>query len=123
MSVGEELRNLEAKLLTAAVRRDRSQIEALLAEEFCEFGSSGRVFSRASIVEEIAGESERRIEMKDFACEVLGAGAALVRYRSVRRGVGEPDVEALRSSVWVERGGRWQVLFHQGTPVRTRVGD
>jgi glyoxylase I family protein len=47
--------------------------------------------------------------MEDFAVTRLAAGAALVTYRS------RDPRHARRSSIWVRRGGRWVMRFHQGT--------
>jgi hypothetical protein len=33
------------------------------------------------------------------------------------RTVSSTGREVLRSSVWVERAGRWLMTFHQGTPI------
>jgi glyoxylase I family protein len=47
--------------------------------------------------------------MEDFAVARLGVGVALVTYRS------RDPRHARRSSIWVRRNGRWQMVFHQGT--------
>jgi hypothetical protein len=50
----------------------------------------------------------------------LTADVALVTYRVVRRDRTEESTAAsLRSSVWRHHGGRWQMVFHQGTRVRS----
>ena len=75
---------------------------------------------------ELAGETEREIALRDFEVEVLAEGVALATYRAVRREVGAEAIESLRSSVWVEREGRWQMVFHQGTVAskrKTKEGD
>jgi ribonuclease HI len=94
-------------LLDPAVRRDRARVDALLARDFVEFGASGRVWTRDSILDLLATEAYVPVPMEDFACAVLGEGVALVTYRA--RG-------CLRSSVWVWEDGAWKVRFHQGTP-------
>jgi hypothetical protein len=110
------LRACEAALLDPAVRRDRERVAALLAEDFQEFGSSGRVWSREEILELLATEDYRPPAMEDFKCDLIGEGVALVTYRTVRM-----DAEsglrsaALRSSLWAKNSGTWRVRFHQGT--------
>jgi uncharacterized protein (TIGR02246 family) len=42
--------------------------------------------------------------------------AALVTYRAKAQRAGEPEYEAVMSSVYVRRGGRWLVLLHQQSP-------
>jgi hypothetical protein len=117
MCVAAELRKLEESLLKPAVRKAEEKLSSLLAEEFCEFGSSGNVYSKAEIIAALRTEGECRITMRDFACLSIAAGVALVTYRSVRTAEGGAAVEALRSSLWVWRERRWQMLFHQGTRV------
>src|SRR5262249_1625330 len=49
---------------------------------------------------------------------VLTEDVALVRYRTTRHDdTGQHDSISLRSSVWVRRANRWQMLFHQATTV------
>ena len=67
-----------------AVRRDRERVAALLAEDFVEFGSSGRVWTRESILELLATETYTPPAVEDFACRMLGEDVALVTYRAVR---------------------------------------
>lgn len=117
MSPAEEVRSLEMSLLSPAVRKDARKIQGLLADEFQEFGASGQVYTKAEVIKLLAEERETRIAMQDFACHPVGESVLLVRYRSVRSADDGVVVEALRSSIWILREGRWQMLFHQGTRV------
>ena len=118
MTVSDHLKQLEEALLSNAVRKDPEQLAALLADDFCEFGSSGRTFSRVAILDELRVEStDRQVTLTDFSCRMLSPEIALVTYRSVRLTPAAPPFRALRSSVWVHREGRWQIVFHQGTPL------
>ena len=117
-----QLRELEQMLLDPAVRRDSGKLSALLAEEFREFGKSGRVYSRAEVIAELLQMEPdgRRITMQDFACITVAEGVALVTYCTVHTAPAEAagnaaPIRALRSSLWVFREARWQMLFHQGT--------
>ena len=112
------LRACEEALLDPAVRRDRARVSALLAEDFLEFGSSGRVWLREDILELLASEDYTRPAMEDFKCDWIGEGVALVTYRTVRVDLdsGQRSV-ALRSSIWIKESGEWRVRFHQGTRV------
>jgi uncharacterized protein (TIGR02246 family) len=42
--------------------------------------------------------------------------AALVTYRAKAQRAGEPEYEAVMSSVYVRRDGRWRLLLHQQSP-------
>ncbi len=126
MNVSDHLKHLEETLLTSSVRKDRTQVAALLAEEFREIGSSGRTFSRAEIQAELQAEFQaelqaesplREVALSDFTCTMLSDTLALVIYRTVRSTPPAPPSSAWRSSLWVFREDRWQILFHQGTRV------
>jgi hypothetical protein len=108
------LRSLEEELLQPDTRSDPKLVASYLADDFREFGSSGRIFTKPEILPALAAESPRPLTLTDFACTELAPGVALVTYCS-RATSDTGSREALRSSVWVLRSGRWQVLFHQGT--------
>lgn len=112
--IAPQLQRLEEELLRADVRHDPRRLAALIADDFREFGTSGRVFDKASILAELAKESPAELSLTDFACQQLAPDAALVTYRSERKDATSTR-RALRSSLWVHRDGRWQILFHQGT--------
>jgi hypothetical protein len=107
------LRTLEERLLDPEVRVDAGRVATLLADDFREFGKSGRVYDRKSILALLAAEVAQAITIEAFSAELLGPEAALATYIS-RTADGE---QSRRSSVWVYRQGRWQMLFHQGTAI------
>jgi hypothetical protein len=109
------LRKLEEELLRPATRRDSEALAWLLADEFREFGSSGRVFTRREVIEALRSESPNRFSITDFRATLLAEGVALVTYRAIRRDRLDEASASLRSSLWVMRDARWQMLFHQGT--------
>ena len=100
------------------VRHSSETLLSLLADEFCEFGSSGRIFTRGEVIDYLQRESPRAFSIADFSVTRLAPGVALVKYQAVRRNeLGQPGSRSLRSSLWVLRDGRWQLLFHQGTRI------
>jgi hypothetical protein len=106
-------RDLETRLLDPAVRASREAVQQLLAEDFVEFASSGEIFDRPAILEALAAEAKAGAPprmLDDFRMQALSPDAVLVTYRSETRGK-----RTLRSSIWKKIGGRWQMLFHQGT--------
>ncbi len=109
------LRQLEERLLDASVRNDRDAVGQLLTEDFREFGSSGRTYTKAEIVEALANEDPQSLHLTDFACDRLSSDVSLVTYRSHRPGPDGATISALRSSVWVRTDGLWRMRFHQGT--------
>jgi hypothetical protein len=115
--LGVHLQRLEEALLNAATRRDRAKVAALLAEDFREFGSSGRVWSRQQTLDLLATEDYTPPVMEDFRCEPITDDIALVTYKTVRTDPTTAEKRAaLRSSLWIKEAGMWRVRFHQGTP-------
>jgi hypothetical protein len=112
-------RDLEERLLRQDVRHSPNEVGTLLAADFFEFGRSGIVWNREQTVAALAQEPLMERSMRDFAARVLAEGVVLVTYRSVLRDpVSSNEWHALRSSVWKLIDGRWQVIFHQGTPAQ-----
>ena len=112
------LRDLEERLLQVEVRSSRDELDALIDDGFIEIGASGRTFDKRSIMEtlvaEIAEATPVLRTLDDFNTTLIAPGVVLATYRAIRHS--EPPVESLRSSIWRQRGDRWQILFHQGTP-------
>ena len=107
------LLSLELQLMDPAFRKDRAAVSALLAKDFREFGVSGREWSREAILELLATEPSRPApEVEDFRIQPLAADAVLVTYRTIH-----PEIQANRSSIWIQNQEGWQVFFHQGTKV------
>lgn len=107
---------MEERLLQWSVRGDAEALSSLLASDFREFGSSGRVFDRQQVIEALRNETSCEMTLGDFCAQVLAPDIALVTYRASWHGTsGQPAAISLRSSLWVQREGRWQLVFHQGT--------
>lgn len=110
----EELIELERALWRAETRFDRKFMERVLADDFSEFGRTGRVHTRFDTL----GVDERPIDahLRDIEVDRVTEDVALVTY------VSEVQHEVLdlanRASIWVRRDGRWQLRFHQGTPLQ-----
>lgn len=113
------LQHLEERLLRPELRSSAKEVADLLADDFIEFGRSGRIYDKPQTVEALASEvpgfglAERLAS--HFHASQLAEGVVLLTYRSVRRETGNM-AHSLRSSIWAWRKGRWQMVFHQGTP-------
>jgi len=121
MDMSTHLRSLEERLLDPAVRKDSQQVSKLLAEDFVEFGSSGRAFNKTQVLECLRNEAplEETI-IGDFMAKPLCSTVFLVTYRATRRdAAGVHRGHSWRCSIWVKRDGGWQLRFHQGTSIPT----
>ena len=111
MTTEAHLIQLEQSLHSPAVRADPAAVAALLAEEFREFGSSGRIWTRAEIISALASELLQDITSHTFSCQMLTPTLALLTYISE-----SPTRRALRGSLWRLEDTTWRIVFHQGTP-------
>lgn len=110
-----ELQRLERLLMVPSVRRNRERVAAILSDDFIEFGSSGRLWTRDSTLDELATQAYEAPAVEDFACRMLAENVALATYRAVRMNVTGARVETLHSSVWKRGSGTWRICFHQAT--------
>lgn len=125
----ELFRQLEQELHRSDIRSSPEAVSSRLADDFLEFGSSGRVYDKHLTIDSLAqeGPSDRGTlpEVRDFTVRMIAIDAVLVLYRSVRQADGGlPKRTTLRSSVWKLIDGQWRMTFHQGTvvpPVVTRT--
>jgi hypothetical protein len=83
-ALAAHLFHLEQQLLKPSTRRDAAALTSLLAEDFREFGGSGRLYTRHQIIEALAAESPRTITLSDPLCQLLAENVALLTYRSTR---------------------------------------
>jgi hypothetical protein len=111
-ALAQHLRELEESLLRPDVRKSQTLVD-LLADEFIEFGSSGRIHTKTDLVEALQAETPTKQTTSDFKVIHLSPDAALLTYRiHLHR---EPPLYTLRSSIWQLSGGKWRMIFHQAT--------
>jgi NADH-quinone oxidoreductase subunit F len=108
----EHLLHLEKCLLDPRLRSSGETPEQLLAEDFVEFGSSGRQYHKQQALAAMQIPRNSGVAIHDFQIRELGHERALVTYRA-----SDGEAESLRSSIWVHQASEWRVIFHQGTPV------
>src|SRR5271168_4960458 len=106
----DHLYALEERLLHPDREADRKALIPLFAEEYREFCTSGRVFNRQQTIDVLLTSAPRPATIHHFYIEQLAENAALATYRATT-----PVAVSHRSSLWIFRDNRWQLLFHQGT--------
>ncbi|MEZ5572263.1 MAG: DUF4440 domain-containing protein [Halioglobus sp.] len=106
----EIIESQERELVSPDTRKDLSRMDELIADDFEEFGSSGRVFRKPDV---LAGlDSTINYSLTDFSFRDIAEGITLVKYKSRTE-----SQAALRSSIWVKTNGNWRLLHHQATVV------
>ena len=113
-SLIEKIYNLENLLLQPETRKSQSKLNELLADEFREFGSSGRIYSKDDILKKLPTEKNTKFFLSEFEIKQLSPTTVLSTYK-VRQVIGEQITFSLRSSIWQKVNNDWQMIFHQGT--------
>ncbi len=109
-----ELKNhllkLEEELLKPEIRSHPDRLNQLLADDFFEFGSSGKVWHKEGNY--INGLSNREMILSEFEIHPISEAAVLATYRIHDK---TRSQKTLRSSIWRNNNGKWEMIFHQGT--------
>ena len=113
--IKEHLKSLEEKLLNLGVRKSVEEFFQLLADDYTEFGSSGKVYNKKDTIEALRKKPAGQISAHDFKVNLLTPEVALVTYTAVKRDNANNETASLRSSLWKKTGEKWQIVFHQGT--------
>jgi hypothetical protein len=104
------LYNLEMSLLDSSVRSSNTKLNQLIADDFIEFGSLGKIYNKKNVLEFLPLEPLRKFIVEDFVVTELSSEVILATYKAII-----DQVTSLRSSIWKMNGGKWQMVFHQGT--------
>jgi hypothetical protein len=114
----KQLQAFEVELHLPAVRGDSARLDALLHDEFREFGRSGAAYAKADILSHLLSAVQHATVVADnFLVHRLGTDIALLTYRSAHElPDGTLHRHTLRSSIWQFSDDGWQLIFHQATP-------
>lgn len=113
--MNEELIHLEEELLRPHIRQDQQALDRLLSEDFLEIGASGRRYGKEEIMKMLPQEIPAKIHAFAFETRPLAAGLVQLIYQTAVQRDPQPPRRAVRSSIWQNIGGRWQIIYHQGT--------
>ena len=106
----DHLYTLEERLFHPDREADRTALIPLIAADFKEFCSSGRVFNRQQTIDVLLTSAPRQATIHHFYIAQLAENVVLATYRATTS-----VAVSHRSSLWTFRDNRWQLLFHQGT--------
>ncbi len=94
----------------------RADFDRMMAEDFSEIGASGRVFSRAFVLD-LLEERHRTprvesLQATGFTVRELAEGLYLLHYDLM-----QGERKTRRTTIWRREGEEWRIVFHQGTIV------
>jgi len=98
-----------------ATRYDLAFQERRFAQDFIEFGRSGRVYSRKQAICTDSQRIQALLPLPNLSIRLLDTNTAQVTYDSHVTHDGTVEY-AHRSSIWSRIDGIWVMRFHQGTP-------
>ena len=91
----------------------RYNLELRIHDEFMEFGQSGCVYYKDSIIDYLINlPTDKDIEIRNFDLKQIKEDIAIVHYISLDR---DSDTSAVRTSIWMKVDCDWKLYFHQGT--------
>ena len=120
MITTEAIRELEERLHNPAMRRNRHEVASLLTPDFKEFGSSGQIYDRSTVLAALEAETtaENLLHGYNYHLHYQSDETVLLTYISE---ISAPDgtvlTRSLRSSLWIMHKGHWKMQFHQGTKI------
>lgn len=123
---------LEEFLMQPNARKAPAMLAELIADDFVEFGTTGRVYNKANVIEWLGKAPPTKLVPSQMHCMFLADNIAQIAYRvtatrldtdtpiqtkNPHPPIHTPPIHTLRSSLWRFDGTRWQVFFHQATVV------
>ena len=90
-------------------------------DEFIEYGKSGQVFDKNSIIKYLNNlDTDRDIEILSFKIKNIKEDLVIANYISYEK---EIEAKALRTSIWKKECSDWKLYFHQGTVTKIDTID
>jgi hypothetical protein len=111
----EILERFEQELWHQETRFNKQRMNELLAQDFFEFGRSGRVYQRQDTIAAMPQTIDAVFALPEFQIRLLSENVAQVTYNSAVTYDGVVE-HARRSSIWSRTTRGWVLRFHQGTP-------
>lgn len=112
----------ETALWNAWKNKDKKPFQTWLAADGVNVGDQG-VGTKKDVTEMIANMpcEVKSFSLSDWKLTMINSSTALITYKGTQDGTcgGQALPAAVwASSIWVQRGSRWQTVFHQETPAK-----
>lgn len=115
--------NLEHQLASAEKQHDKKFFETSMDNSLVYVAYNGLVFNKDKLLASMKYIDVNHYLMQNFKTRSLGPDAALVTYDlRINANIAGSQLprKQYASSVWVRKGGGWQLIFHQATPAEHR---
>ncbi len=98
----------------------RADFERMTAEGFWEIGASGRVYTRALVLDLLEERhrtpQEEDLQPSDFRIRELSSDTYLLHYNLL-----QGARKTRRTTLWRRTAESWKIVFHQGTVVQEQL--
>jgi hypothetical protein len=111
----QSLIETEKRLLNLESNMNLQELGALFSHNFFEFGSSGKIWSRAEVLKSLSNSKSRPKKAFDFRGHILSENEVVLVTYKTKEPTENGDRIVLPSSFWKLGDSGWQVFFHQGT--------
>ena len=115
-SIEKEIKELEELLLKPDIRKSAPDLSEILADDFIEVGSSGKVFTKKEIIKALQQEANLKLSLTGFKLKELSGDYFLATYKAIKEENGK-KFYSLRSSIWMKKNEKYVMIFHQGTKI------
>ncbi len=109
---------LELSLLKPEVRSSTEALNKLITDDFIEYGSSGKKYTKKDILERLPSTLEKcEYLVTDFNVKIQSSNIVIATFKTERTSNGTDKVISLRSSHWRKTDNQWQMFFHKASRI------
>jgi len=110
------MKSLEMSFFDNSIRLSGDKLNELIADDFTEYGRSGKTFNKQEIISMLLNNDAPRVKLENFQIKNLSVDVTIVNYLSYIENENGKIEKTLRTSIWKLYGENWKIFFHQGTP-------
>lgn len=114
----EQLKELEERHINLGVRKSSEELNKILADDFFEIGSSGKIFDKKECL--VSGVVLTEMSLHNYEIHPLASNVILATYFITDK---TRNRNTFRSSIWKRIDGRWQLYYHQGTTTELQLNE
>lgn len=94
----------------------REDLLGMTADDFWEIGASGNLYDRDFVIATLL-ERYKTPEADDLVCSDFKLRRLAEDLYQLNYVLQQPGRLTRRTTLWKKTGEKWQILFHQGTPI------